>query len=301
MGLRAVLLSAALICTAPAFANSAQEKYAKDYLEAAVKGDPDAVAGFYHPGEIDDLRTRVLRALEEEAAKGGTTIRRNLMGAATSLEDVRRTTPANLYLQVARRVGLPSEKVESIKALGTVEENSQLAHVVARLTPPKDSGARPHLQTVSLIRYGKDWRVALPYGFLIRVDALLEGRDDAAGAKTSAAAKPTGPANSADILRALDDSSAVLRAGDCEAYFNEYMSPKFRSSTSPKALQTLIAQCKRSEDTRETYVQALQIAKTLSPTYEEQGNRAVYDMNGQGLPFQRFVLEKSSGRWFVAE
>jgi hypothetical protein len=293
-GLAVVAMTNVLMSTT-AWANSAQERLAKEYLEAAVKGDPEGTLSFYHPNEIEDLRTRVLRVLEEEAAKGGNTIRRNVLGAVASLEGARRVTPANFFLTLARRVGSPAEKVEVVKPLGTIEENSQLAHVVVRLVPPKDSGLRSRTATISLIKYGKDWRVALPYAFQAKVDVLLEGRDDKPAAAAAASENP------AEILQLLDNGSAALREGNCAAYFNEHMSPKFRTGTSSKALQTLIAQCKKSEDTRETYIAALQIAKRLSPSYENNGTRAVYDMNGQGLPFQRFVLEKSGERWYVAE
>jgi hypothetical protein len=314
-GVIALALVALLIASA-ARASSAQERLAKDYLQTAVKGDAEEMLGFYHPGEIADLRARVLKALEEEGTSDK--IRTQMFGVATSMDEVRRLTPTNLCFTLLRRVGVPAERVADIKVLGVVEENSQLAHVLARLIPPKDSLAHARLAVVSLIRYGKDWRVALPDWFQSRVDSLLAGKEDtlsgaapttATGANTSvnnpagtsADAPAHTPANSSAIVVLLDSGSATLRQGDCAAYFNEVMSPNFRNSTSAKALKTLIAQCERNVDTRETYIQALEIAKRLTPTYEQSGARAIYDMKGQGLPFERFVLEKVGARWFVAE
>ena len=79
------------------------------------------------------------------------------------------------------------------------------------------------------------------------------------------------------------------------------MSPTFRNMTAPKALKTLIDQCMTYEDTRETYISALELARRMSPAYEQDGTRAIYDLRGQGLPFDRFVLEKVEDRWYVAE
>ena len=31
------------------------------------------------------------------------------------------------------------------------------------------------------------------------------------------------------------------------------------------------------------------------------GTRAIYDVSGQGLPYERFVIEREGDRWFIAE
>jgi len=294
---RAVLFALA-ICPVVAFAADAQERLATSYIMATASGDPAAALGLYHPGELDDLRQRVLKALELEHQQGGDAIRSRLFGAAASVEDIRRLTPDNFYMSVARAVGLPAERVEEVKILGIVEENSQLNHAVARVLPPKDANARPRIAVVSLIRYGKEWRVQLPVWLQVRVDAALIAPGEGTGT-----ARPSAPrtVNSPDLMAALKAGSAVLRAGDCAEFFNAHMSPGFRSSTSAKALSTLIKQCETREETRETYIDALEIAQRLSPKLEQDGMRAVYDMRGQGLPFERFVLEKLDDNWYIAE
>jgi hypothetical protein len=45
----------------------------------------------------------------------------------------------------------------------------------------------------------------------------------------------------------------------------------------------------------------LKIVKTMDPKFQYQGQRAVYDLSGQGLPFSSFVLEKIEKRWYIAE
>ena len=52
---------------------------------------------------------------------------------------------------------------------------------------------------------------------------------------------------------------------------------------------------------RTTLLAALRAVRTLPPRLEYEGTRAVYDLRGQGLPFQRFVLEQVEKRWYVAE
>lgn len=289
------LLACLLMAVVPAltWAAGGQDKIVKAYLEAAASGQPEAVLEFLHPGEIQDLRSNLLKTLDDEAAHGSSTVRERLFGAS-SIDDIRHLTPNNFFIAVARRVGLPAERVGEIKVLGIIDENSQLSHAVARIAPPENSDLRGRVILVSLVRYGKDWRVAIPYSFQTRLDAATAvpaGRP-AAGSKTS---------NTPEILAFLEDGSATLRKGDCAGFFNDRMSPTFRNMTAPKALKTLIDQCMTYEDTRETYISALELARRMSPAYEQDGTRAIYDLRGQGLPFDRFVLEKVEDRWYVAE
>jgi hypothetical protein len=215
-----------------------------------------------------------------------------------SMDDVRRLTHENFFTTLSRSFGMPAEQIKEIKVLGVLEENSQLAHAVARVVPPENAPTRPRIAVVSLIKYGKDWRMQLPTLLQARVDAAL-----VALGESTAASDPTAPRaeTSPELMNALKLGSETLRRGDCTAFFNEHMSPNFRSMTAPKALATLIKQCQTREDTRETYIAALDLAQRLSPRYEQDGVRAIYDMRGQGLPFQRFVLEKVENRWYVAE
>jgi hypothetical protein len=71
--------------------------------------------------------------------------------------------------------------------------------------------------------------------------------------------------------------------------------------TSKKALQALVAACQNSLGTRTTLLSTLHIVRGLQPHYEYEGQRAIYDLAGQGLPFDEFVLEQVDKRWYVAE
>lgn len=295
--LPALLLAMALWPEAT-FASAAQEKLASAYIKAAATGDPAALLGLFHPGELEELRARVLKVLEAESEQGGSVIRGRLFGNAASIEEVRRLTHENFYLAMARAIGMPAERIGEVKILGIVAENSQLAHALVRVSPPEEARTRARVTVVSMIRYGKDWRVQLPALLQARVDAALAAAEDGNAAAGASAPKAV---NSPDLLSALKSGSETLRRGECAEFFNEHMSPGFRSVTSAKALATLIKQCETREDTRETYIAALEIAQRLSPKLEQDGARAVYDMRGQGLPFQRFVLEKVEDRWYVAE
>jgi len=283
----------ALLCPTLSVAAGPQEKVAKAYLEAAAAGQPEALLEFLHPGEVQDLRNRLLKALDDEQAHGSHAARERLFGNS-SMDEIRGLTPNNLFVTVARRLGLPTERVGEIKVLGTVEENSQLSHVVARISPPEDSDQRSRVALVSLIRYGKDWRVQIPYAIQARLDAAMAAPEN----RTSGAGKGK---NTPEIVAFLNDGETTLKNGDCAGFFNEHMSPNFRDMHSAKALQTLIEQCKIDEDTRETYISALELARRMSPAFEQNGARAIYDLRGQGLPFDRFVLEKVDEHWYVAE
>jgi hypothetical protein len=292
-----ILAALQLAAAGAARAATAEERLAQNYLEATIRGGPEAALDFYHPDEVTALRLRVLEVLEKEAAAGGDAIRGRAFGMVTSLEDVRRLIPSSLFTRVAAATGWPSGQVEKVEALGTVAGKEQ-QYVLLRVTPPAQAGRRAHLQVVTLLRHGRNWRVALPVRFQEQVDALLSPPD--APQAQPPAEEPAAP-NTLGIESLLATAVELLAAGRCAEYFKELMSPNFRASTSPQALQRLIAQCERSVDTRETYIAALRVAQGATPKYENGGVRAVYDMRGKGLPFERFVLERVDLRWYIAE
>jgi hypothetical protein len=74
-----------------------------------------------------------------------------------------------------------------------------------------------------------------------------------------------------------------------------------RRGLGPRALDTLIASCSRSVANRELLIAALRLVQRTSPVYESGGERAVYDLTGQGLPYDRYVLERIERRWYIAE
>ena len=79
------------------------------------------------------------------------------------------------------------------------------------------------------------------------------------------------------------------------------MSQSFRRVTSKKALETLISGCQNNAGMREMMLATLRIVRGQQPRFEYEGQRAVYDLTGQGLPFDRFVLEQIDRRWYIAE
>jgi hypothetical protein len=79
------------------------------------------------------------------------------------------------------------------------------------------------------------------------------------------------------------------------------MSPNFRRVTGKKALAALVAACQNSLGTRQMLLATLHIVRGLEPRYEYEGQRANYDLTGQGLPFDHFVLEQVDKHWYVAD
>lgn len=295
---RALVAFLGIALSGIAVAAPSQQRLVKDYLLAAGAGDKGAVFNSFHSGDVEEFRTRVMKALETEAGQGRRDIRDRLFGAGTSLEELRRLTPPNFLLAMARRLEMPMLPAKKVDVIDLVEENAATVHGIARVWPDEDKKGTSRLALVTLRRFGKnEWRVGLPEPFMARVDAALEGGgQDRAGIPEKAAS-----ANSPEILQLFDAGSKVLREGNCTTYFTVYVSPKFRASKSDKALKTLIAQCERSIDTREMYVSALEIARGMSPEMQDNGTRAVYDMKGQGLPFESYTIEKIGARWYIAE
>ena len=75
----------------------------------------------------------------------------------------------------------------------------------------------------------------------------------------------------------------------------------FELGVDAAALEALINSCKTSLGTRELLVATIRIVKDLVPTFELDGSKAVYDVSGQGLPFDRFVIEQVDRKWYIAE
>ena len=104
------------------------------------------------------------------------------------------------------------------------------------------------------------------------------------------------------ISELLARAEASLAAGNCEEYYNQFMSPNFNKATSRSARKTLITACTNNESTRETMITTLRVVQELAPKYDLDGARAIYDVSGQGLPYERFVLERDKDmRWYIAE
>jgi hypothetical protein len=116
------------------------------------------------------------------------------------------------------------------------------------------------------------------------------------------AAAPSVPGrNTPEILELIDQAEKKLVEGRCDRYYRDHLSPELRRTLSGRTLDALVAACNRSIATRELLIAALRIVRRTAPVFEEEGSRAVYDVEGQGLPYDRYVLERVDGRWFIAE
>jgi hypothetical protein len=161
---------------------------------------------------------------------------------------------------------------------------------------------------VALKQYGSQWRATIPSEIEAQIDDLLEGRSAPATATSSQSTAGGGAGAAANqplapgISELLTKAEAALVENRCQDYYDQFMSPNFNHATSRSARKTLINACTNDESTRETMVTTLRIVEELHPRYEMGGARAVYDVSGQGLPYERFVLERDKDmRWYIAE
>ena len=99
----------------------------------------------------------------------------------------------------------------------------------------------------------------------------------------------------------LGAAERTLVDGRCDLYYREHLSPTLRRGLGDRALDTLIASCRRSLASRELLIAALRLVQRTPPVFEAGGERAVYDLSGQGLPYDRYVLERIERRWYIAE
>ncbi len=301
-----MLLLAVAWPVAAANPNGAQEKGAEAFLAALAGGNVMAVAQELHPDEVEKLRTRLLALFRAEASRSDNTYRSRLFGPGRTLAELERMTPVAFYAALSDRVRFRAREYEKVDWLAAVPDG-KVVYLVGKATQPKERGAVKLLVTVALAQYGAQWRAVIPSEVEAQLDDLIEGRVAAAPPPSGGApgrslvearAAPLAPGISELLARA----EASLAAGQCEEYYNEFMSPNFNRATSRSARKTLVTACTNNESTRETMITTLRVVQELTPKYDLGGARAVYDVSGQGLPYERFVLERDKDmRWYIAE
>jgi hypothetical protein len=196
-----------------------------------------------------------------------------------------------------------------VEGLAAIADKGDHVQIVVRGRQPRDHGKVRVVNVVTVRPYGKDWKAALPSEIEAQIDDLIEGRHIALAARQPAAqpayfGRGAGGGTAAalpaivELLKTAQDS---LDAGRCDEYYGRQMSPNFRRVTGKKALEALVASCQNSMGTRQLLLSTLRIVRGLEPRYENESQRAVYDLSGQGLPFQTFSLEQLDKHWYVAE
>ncbi len=282
-----------------------QKNAALEFLQAVAGGDPEAVAFAIHPDDLRALRLRILTLLHNEAQRGDSTVRNRLFGPARPLDEIEHLTDTGFYASLADRLYLPGREFDGGEGIASVADKDGKVEVVIRGRQPRDRGKVQVVNVVTLKPFGKDWKAALPTEIEAQIDDLIEGRHGtSAAARTPAAlrggGRSTAPAQPG-IIELLSTSEKLLSESKCDVYYGKQMSPNFRRVTGKKALAALVAACQNSLGTREMLLATLRIVQGLEPRYEYEGQRATYDLSGQGLPFDHFVLEQLDKHWYVAE
>jgi hypothetical protein len=288
---------------------SGQRTAVLEFLSAVASDDPQAVAFAIHPDDLQALRLRILTLLRDEATRGDGTIRSRLFGPGMPLEEIERLTNTGFYATLAYRFYLTGREYIAVEGLAAIADKGDHVHIVVRGRQPRDHGKVQVVTVVTVRPYGKDWKATLPSEIEAQIDDLIEGRHIAVAARQPAAqpaafghgaAGGTAAALPAivELLKAAQES---LDAGRCDDYYGKQMSPSFRRVTGKKALEALVASCRNGMGTRQLLLSTLHIVRGLEPRYENESQRAVYDLAGQGLPFQTFSLEQVDKHWYIAE
>ena len=284
----------------------AQQNAALEFLQAVASGDPEAVALTIHPDDLRALRLRILNLLRAEAKRNDSTVRDRLFGPAKPLDELEHLTDTGFYATLSDRLYLPGRDYDRVEGIAAIPDKDGKVDVLIRGHQPRDRGKVQVVSLVTLKPYGKDWKAALPSEIEAQIDDLIEGRRSTSAvtrtpaALRGAASRGTAPAQPG-IVELLTTSQQLLSDGKCDDYYNKEMSPNFKRVTGKKAIQALISACQNSFGTREMLLATLKIVRGLDPHYEYEGQRASYDLTGQGLPFDHFVLEQVDKRWYVAE
>ena len=258
-----------------------------------------------HPDDLRALRLRILTLLHEEAKRGDSTVRNRLFGPARPLDEIEHLTDTGFYATLADRLYLPGREYDGGEGIASIADKDGKVEVLIRGRQPRDRGKVQVVNVVTLKPFGKDWKAALPAEIEAQIEDLIAGRHGtSAAARTPAAlrggGRSTAPAQPG-IIELLATSEKLLSEGKCDLYYGKQMSPEFRRVTGKKALAALVAACQNSLGTREMLLATLHIVQGLEPRYEYEGQRATYDLTGQGLPFDHFVLEQVDKHWYVAE
>ncbi len=283
-----------------------QQNAALEFLQAVASGDPQAVALSIHPDDLRALRLRLLDRMRNEAKRNDSTVRNRLFGPAKQLDELERLTDTGFYATLADRLYLPGREYERAEGMAAIPDKDGKVDVLIRGHQPRDRGKVQVITLVTLKPYGKDWKAALPSEIEAQIDDLIEGRHGtSAVTRTPAAVRGAGSRGTAPaqpgIIELLTTSQQLLSDGKCDEYYNKQMSPNFKRVTGKKAITALISACQGSFGTREMLLATLKIVRSLDPHYEYEGQRATYDLTGQGLPFDHFVLEQVDKHWYVAE
>jgi hypothetical protein len=309
MALRALIvfvLAAAAMPASAAGPSGAQERGAEQFLNAVAGGNAQAIAQELHPDELEKLRTHLLGLMRQEGSSGDNTYRSRLFGPGHSLSDLENMTPVRFYVALADRLRIRARTYEKFDWLAAVPEG-KVVYLLGRATPPKERGSVKGTVMVALMQYGAQWRAIIPSEIEAQIDDLLEGRVAAAPAPSGSAANTSAPTAAPQplapgISELLARAEASLTEGHCEDYYSKYMSPNFNRATSKSARKTLVTACTNNEGMRETMITTLRVVQELTPKYDMGGTRAIYDVSGQGLPYDRFVLERDKDmHWYIAE
>jgi hypothetical protein len=285
--------------------SSAQEKGAEAFVNAVASGNPTAIAQELHPDELEKLRTRLLELLRAEGSRSDNTYRSRLFGPGRSLADLESMTKERFYAALSDRLRIRARQFQKYDWLAAVPDG-KIVYLIGHGIPPKERGAVRVVVTVALMQYGAQWRAVIPSEIEAQIDDLLEARANpapaAAGGTAPTAAIATPPPLAPGISELLARAEASLAAGNCEEYYSQFMSPNFNKATSRSARKTLVTACTNNENMRETMITTLRIVQELQPRYDLGGSRAVFDVSGQGLPYDRFTLERDKDmRWYIAE
>ena len=298
-----ILLAGIVPLSHAAGPTGAQQKGAEAFLAAVATGSPEAVAQELHPDELEKLRSRLLTLLRAEGSQGTSTYRSRLFGPGRSLAQLESATAQKFYAALSDRLRLRAREYAKFDWLAAVPDG-KVVYLIGKGEQPKERGSVKVVVMVGLMQYGQLWRAIVPTEVEAQLDDLIEGRVAPAPAPSAGGAGAAAPATqplAPGISELLTRAEAALTSGSCQEYYDQFMSPNFNRSTSRSARKTLVTACTNSESTRETMITTLRIVQELRPRYDLNGTRAIYDVSGQGLPYERFVVEREDDRWFIAE
>ena len=177
---KAILLVVAVTMTTPSYATAADpetgravspstpEEAARQSLQALQDDRLARFAELLHPEALTRFRASMMEVIEAAAASGNTEEVLELFDRIKTVKHLQQLTDAQFlesyYVGVGKIRSGPQQLLREakIEVLGQVEEGPDLAHVIYRLTVPREEDAPlQKLSVMSLKRVKDGWRTLL--------------------------------------------------------------------------------------------------------------------------------------------
>ena len=158
------LLFAVLLTAYPVSA-ATPETILRDYFAAISAGDVNQFGDHIVPLQMDQVKGLMIEIIESESPRA-VAMEKQLLGATMTLDEANQAAPrfflGRIFSSIASGVGAASFSVESYKVLGSVSEDDDALHIVARVKVSQQGKTADDIAVFSFERVDGIWFMELP-------------------------------------------------------------------------------------------------------------------------------------------